>query len=50
VTVEEVMSGGVVGCVDGMSEGVMGSIGSDWSERTQRVRVVLRLRENSAVL
>ena len=30
---EGVMSGGVVGCVDGMSEEVMGS---DWSERIQR--------------
>jgi len=34
--VRGVMSGGVVGCVDGMSEEVMGSVGSDWSERIQR--------------
>jgi len=25
-----------VGCVDDMSEGMMGSVGSDWSERIQR--------------
>ena len=37
VRVEEgKMSGGVVGCVDDMSEEVMRSVGSDWSERTQR--------------
>jgi len=34
--VRGVMSGGVVGCVDGMSEEVMGSVGSDWSKRVQR--------------
>ena len=25
-----------MGCVDGVSEEVMGSVGSDWSERIQR--------------
>ena len=25
-----------MGCVDGMNEEVMGSVGSDWSERIQR--------------
>ena len=33
---EGVMSGGVVGRVDGMSKEVMGSVESDWSERIQR--------------